>query len=151
MPLDFLQFDCPRIVFSIIGEHAGEDLDTIFNRKQRDIDQCGRTHWMVSIHPDIACKINELVREGETYVFFLHAQSGNARPATSETKAQGYVDLYGIKHSFTDQQSAVTGRINSHAYAFELTEIISCAYEPKHGVVCVRTNGYLATLGFGCL
>ncbi len=36
-------FDAPFLVISVIGPHANEDVDRIFNRKMVDISAIGRT------------------------------------------------------------------------------------------------------------
>ena len=117
-----------RVVFSIVGKHAGEDIADIFKRKQGDIAAVGKTFWMVSIDREVAQKINELIAEGETQVLFLES-SGKARPAVAEDKAAGYIGIDGLKNNFPQELSPVTGNINRSAYAFMLSDITICPPE----------------------
>ena len=114
-----------RVVFSIVGKHAGEDIADIFKRKQEDIIASGKTFWMVSIGESVAKKINELIAEGETHVLFLQS-SGKARPAVVEETAVGYFDINGNKNLFPGNISPVTGNINKTAYAFMLSDLTIC-------------------------
>ena len=38
---------CQHCVISVIGDHAGEGIDPIFERKKADIEQIGRTFWLM--------------------------------------------------------------------------------------------------------
>ena len=39
--------ECPQCIISVMGDHAGEDTNTIFDRKKADIDRKGTTFWLI--------------------------------------------------------------------------------------------------------
>jgi hypothetical protein len=39
--------ECPQCIVSVMGDHAGEDSDAIFNRKKADIERLGVTYWLM--------------------------------------------------------------------------------------------------------
>ena len=38
---------CPQCVVSVMGDHAGEAVDVIFDRKKADIGRMGKTFWLM--------------------------------------------------------------------------------------------------------
>ena len=135
---------CERVVFSIVGKHAGEEISEILKRKLTDLAIVGQTFWMVSIDEKVASKINDLIAEGETHVLFLES-SGKARPAVSEERAEGYIDIDGNENKFSSALSPVTGNINKYAYAFMLSDLTICAPKSYKIDTCFFEDQFLQT------
>ena len=109
---------CPQCVVSVMGDHAGEGVDSIFNRKKADIERTGKTFWFMrspKAQPRHVQRICTTV-PGNT-IFVEPATKGGARPTTKEDAAKEYSDD-GIQwHRFPNGLSPVTGKLGSGATA----------------------------------
>jgi len=67
--------DSKYLIISVIGPHAGETENTIFKRKIEDINNVGKTFWLIKSHlskPDMVqqfCRIG--LREKLKVIVFL--------------------------------------------------------------------------------
>ena len=78
-------------VISVMGAHAGEDADTIFERKIADCETVGRTFWVVKSAKARPAQVQAVCRSGRGFVIFVEpATSGGARPTTGSDSATEY-------------------------------------------------------------
>jgi hypothetical protein len=108
----------PQCIISVMGAHAGEDADEIFNRKIDDITKVNRTFWLIKspkAKPEVVQKMCQL---GFAYVLFVEpATKGGARPAITNQKASTFSEDGLIWNQLPTGLSPVTGKLDSQAYA----------------------------------
>jgi hypothetical protein len=74
-----------------MGDHAGEGVDAIFNRKIADIVRTGKTFWLMKSPKARPAQVREICETVPTYTIFVEpATKGGARPTTTETAAREY-------------------------------------------------------------
>jgi len=74
-----------------MGDHAGEDIDAIIFRKAADIDQIGKTFWLVRSPKTRPAQVQEICRLSPVYMIFVEpATKGGARPTKAEDAAKQY-------------------------------------------------------------
>ncbi len=117
----FLSSNC---VISIIGSHAGEDIDVIFDRKKKDIEKVGYTFWLTRSYRAHPIIVQEMCCNGLSYVFFVSASTNNGSRATllSES-AKSYSSDGDIWNVLPEGIGPVTGKISSSSYALVLDQI----------------------------
>lgn len=117
-------------VFSVMGPHAGEDSAAIFDRKTADINQGGKTFWLVRSQlakPDMVQKLcSEAIKQTcNPLCFFLEPSSpGGAVPTKSNCAASEYSSDFSTWHPLPTSLSPVTGRISPSACALMFDELI---------------------------
>jgi hypothetical protein len=109
---------CPQCVVSVMGDHAGEGVDAIFNRKKADIERTGRTFWFMRSLKARPEHVQQICTTVPAHTLFVEpATKGGARPTTTEDSAKEYSDD-GIQwHRFPNGLSPVTGKLDSSATA----------------------------------
>ena len=76
---------CPRCVVSVMGDHAGEGADEIFNRKKADINRLGKTFWLMRSSKARPAQVQGMCATIPAYTIFVEpATKDGARPATAE-------------------------------------------------------------------
>src|SRR5512139_1128203 len=81
----------PECVISVMGAHAGEDANVIFERKIRDCVNAGRTFWVGKSAKARPGHVQALCGSGHGYVIFIEpATLGGARPTTESQSAKEY-------------------------------------------------------------
>ena len=111
------------IIFSVIGSHAGELKQEIFERKIEDINRVGHTFWLYESNqtkPNIVqdfCK--RAKKEGKNVLcFFIEPSSlGGAKPTKISISAKSYSMNNKEWRILPKSLSSVTGKINKGAYA----------------------------------
>lgn len=117
--------DAQFVIISIIGPHAGENEEEIFERKMMDIRNIGETFWVTKssrVSPKIVQHFFYMTRETkqeDIYVVFLEGSTrGAARPTKVAESATLYsadlVEWIEIPNSMTP----VTGKLDRRANAF---------------------------------
>ena len=109
-----------NIVFSLVGPHAGQSLEEIFERKIKDCENLNQTFWVYHSH---RCTKNIFDIRKPSEVWFISASKpGAAKQTKSSTVAQQFFkdDQW---FEFDKDLSPVTGRIHSKATAFQLTNL----------------------------
>ncbi len=109
---------CPQCVVSVMGVHAREGVDSIFNRKKADIERTGKTFWFIRSPKAQPRHVQRICTTVPGYTIFVEpATKGGARPTTEEDAAKEYSDD-GIQwHRFPNGLSPVTGKLGSGATA----------------------------------
>lgn len=121
------------VVISVIGPHAGESENEIFNRKIQDIHNVGFTFWLMKSHRSKPKMVHELCLKDdaeniESYCVFIEASSkGGAIPTKSASSAKSYSKDNLAWEGLPQGLSPVTGKIDNNAYAlvFNLLEQVN--------------------------
>lgn len=110
--------ECPQCIVSVMGDHAGEDSDAIFNRKKADIERLGITYWLMRSPKARPPKVQKICRSFPTYTIFIApATKGGARPTTKEDEAKEYSNDGVLWHPLPKGLSRVTGKLDTGATA----------------------------------
>jgi hypothetical protein len=87
----------PQFVFlSVIGPHAGESENEIFERKMKDIETVGVTYWLTRSHGAKPGMVQDICREAlihqnEVNCFFIEpSKRGGAVPTSALIKATSF-------------------------------------------------------------
>lgn len=116
------------LIISIIGEHAGESIEDIFSRKQKDVDEIGKTYWLIQSHKAKTETVQELSRKAEkedisAYCLFIEpSQKGGAKPTLHDDP---------VTHVSSDNQNwnklpneiKITGKISRNSTALVFSEL----------------------------
>jgi hypothetical protein len=109
---------CPRCIISVMGDHAGEGVAAIFNRKILDIGRVRKTFWVVKSPKAQPVQVQEMCRTTPAYVLFVApATKGGARPTTAQGSAMEYSENRGTWHHFPNGLSPVTGKLDARTAA----------------------------------
>jgi hypothetical protein len=108
------------VIFSLVGPHAGQSLQEIFERKIKDCETVNETFWVYRSH---RCTKSLFDAHKPSEVWFISASKpGAAKQTKSSTLAQQF-----FKNNqwfdFNKDLSPVTGRIHSKSTAFQLTNL----------------------------
>jgi hypothetical protein len=83
--------EAPWCVISVMGAHAGEDVDMIFGRKVGDCRTAGQTFWVAKSAKARPPQVQDLCASNAGYVIFVEpATPGGARPTTQAGRATEY-------------------------------------------------------------
>jgi hypothetical protein len=119
----------PRCIISVMGDHAGEDVDTIFDRKTNDINRAGKTFWLMKSPKARPAQVQKICKPSPIYIFFVEpATRGGARPTTTGDAAKEYSSDGQLWHPIPEGLSPVTGKLDKGAAAlvFDLmTTVVS--------------------------
>ena len=109
---------CPQCVVSVMGDHAGEGADAIFNRKKADIDRTGKTFWLMRSPKARPAHVQGICTTALAYTIFVEpATKGGARPTIEEDAAEEYSDDGVLWHRLPKGLSPVTGKLDIGATA----------------------------------
>ena len=116
-------------VLSVMGPHAGEDSDTIFTRKIRDVRSTGKTFWAIRSHkakPDMIQKVssaacNRLVQP--LCAFLAPSSPGGATPTKTAAVAAEYSADQSEWRSLPAGLTPVTGKITRSTYALVFDQL----------------------------
>jgi hypothetical protein len=109
---------CPCCIISVMGNHAGEGVDEIFDRKTADIERTGKTFWLMKSPKARPAQVHEICRLTPAYTIFVEpATMGGTRPTTRDDAARECSDDGKIWHRLPEGISPVTGKLDSGAAA----------------------------------
>lgn len=115
MPLLEAALTCPQCVVSVIGVHAGEDVDVIFNRKKADIERTNRTFWVIRSPKAKPKEVQEIkenaAREYSTDRVAWHQLPEGLSPVT------GKLDTGAAALVFDSIDTGVSGTLDLWGYA----------------------------------
>lgn len=112
----------PQCIISVMGDHAGESPDEIFQRKMIDIERVGRTFWLIKSRKSKPESVARLCKENQAYVIFVSASApGGARPTKTDNRASEYSVDRMMWYGLPAELSPVTGKLDtqSHALVFD--------------------------------
>ena len=117
------------IVISVMGPHAGESEDEIFQRKIGDIRRIGRTFWLIKSHQAKPHMVQEVCRSAkkdnlEVHCIFIEASSGKGATPTKEASlAESYSADGKEWEDLPRELGPVTGKIDRSAYALVFNQL----------------------------
>jgi hypothetical protein len=101
-----------------MGEHAGEGAKFIFDRKQSDINQTGKTFWLIRSPKARPAHVQEMCSAAPLYAIFIEpATKGGARPTIAADAATEYSQDRATWHLLPSGLSPVTGKLDTAATA----------------------------------
>jgi len=101
-----------------MGEHAGEGSNVIFGRKISDIEQTGKTFWLVRSPKSRPAHVQKICTTSPGYTIFIEpATKGGARPTIEAVAAKEYSRDRVLWHRLPIGLSPVTGKLDSVATA----------------------------------
>lgn len=110
--------DCPQCIVSVMGAHAGEDSDAIFNRKKADIAILGVTYWLMRSPKALPSQVQHICRSFPAYTIFVEpATTGGARPTTIDDGAKECSDDRVLWTPLPEGLGHVTGKLDASATA----------------------------------
>jgi hypothetical protein len=110
--------ECPQCVVSVMGDHAGEGANVIFDRKKADIERMGVTFWLMRSPKARPRDVQGFCKKFPGYTIFVEpATKGGARPTTKEDAAKEYSDDGVLWHQLPKGLSPVTGKLDTGATA----------------------------------
>jgi len=113
-----------RCVISVMGEHAGEGVDSIFERKTADIDAVGRTFWVARSSKARPVQIQDLCASQRGYVIFVEpATPGGAKPTITSDAASEYSGNRTKWLPLPQGIGPVTGKMDDAATAFVFDQL----------------------------
>jgi hypothetical protein len=109
---------CPTCIVSVMGDHAGEGSDTIFDRKIKDVDQTGLTFWLIRSPRARPPEVQNICKEFPVFTIFVEPSSkGGARPTIEEDAAEEYSPDKVLWSKLSKELSPVTGKLDAGATA----------------------------------
>jgi hypothetical protein len=107
-----------RCIISVMGAHAGEGADVIFNRKIADIERTGKTFWLMRSPKARPIQVQDICKPSPAYTIFVEpASKGGARPTTNNEAAKEHSPDKKIWSQLPKGVGPVTGKIDSSATA----------------------------------
>jgi len=111
-------------VISVIGAHAGEDVDTIFGRKIDDCVTVGRTFWVAKSAKARPAQVQVICSAARGYLIFIDPASlSGARPTTESECATEYSPDRATWFPLPDGIGPVTGQMDNSAAALVLDQL----------------------------
>jgi hypothetical protein len=109
---------CSHCIVSVMGDHAGESPDAIFNRKMADIEKIGKTFWLIRSPKAKSAQVQGLCKTTQAYAIFVEpATKGGARPTIAEDPTKEYSNDRVLWNPLPNGLSPVTGKLESSATA----------------------------------
>jgi len=107
-----------RCIISVMGDHAGESVDAIFNRKIADIERTGRTFWLMKSPKARPAQVQDICKLSPAYTIFVEpATKGGARPTIIDEAAREYSVDKKVWYRLPESISPVTGKLDSGSAA----------------------------------
>jgi hypothetical protein len=115
---------CPRCVISVMGDHAGEDTNAIFDRKKVDIQRKGITFWLIRSPKAKPPNVQQVCNSFPSYTIFIEpATKGGARPTSTEDAAKEYSNDGKVWHQLPKCLGPVTGKLDKAATSIVFDKI----------------------------
>ncbi len=111
------------LIISVIGPHAGEEINQIFNRKKKEIADSGKSFWLIRSHKATSDKIQKICKEGGIYCIFIEP---SRKSGSQDTKNASEANQYSedkIKWSGIRDKIKVTGKIDTNATALVFSSL----------------------------
>lgn len=116
--------DAPWCVISVMGAHAGEGVDVIFDRKVADCQTAGQTFWVAKSAKARPGQVQEFCASSAGYVIFVEpATPGGARPTTQADCATEYSADRLCWLALPPEIGPVTGQMNGTATALVFDQL----------------------------
>lgn len=103
-----------NILVSVVGSHAGETLEQIFERKQKEIEKAGFTFWLYKSHSAKPEVVQKLARSNKkAFCYFIRASSQLGARPTKESKPATHFSVNGSVWKKIPNNILVTGSSRS--------------------------------------
>lgn len=120
------------LIITIIGSHAGEDISTIFSRKQKEMQDMGLSYWLIKSFKAKTDMVQALCaqakKEGQSVncLFIESSQKNGARPTTHSSTVQ-YISKNNKDWNAVSDGIKITGKIdrNSTALVFDHIHVMN--------------------------
>ncbi len=113
-----------RCILSVMGEHAGEAILEIFNRKISDIANYGKTYWLVNsnkLRPNI---VNDFCKSVPVYAIFIEPSTAKGATPTKTSDAAKEYSIDKLNWRLLPEEiGPVTGRLSSPTSALIFNNI----------------------------
>jgi hypothetical protein len=125
-----ISMDASYVVISVMGPHAGETSEHIFERKRQDIQVCGLTIWLVRSYKarvEMVQKLGKLHRE--SYVFMISPSTPNgSEPTSTNSPARQFSSDQRTWKLLPPQMGPVTGHLTqiTCGLVFDRLDLIKC-------------------------
>lgn len=116
------------LIITVIGSHAGEEVGSIFSRKQRELKENGKTYWLLKSFRAKTAQIQQVCQkareEGEEVgCLFVEASSrGGARPTVHGLRAR-QISSDGSAWDELSGGVRITGKLDAQSTALVLDEL----------------------------
>lgn len=118
--------DAQWCVISVMGAHAGEDVDAIFDRKAADCSTAGRTFWVAKSAKTRPQQVQECCASSTGCVVFCEpATPGGARATTRAERASEYSPDHLNWLPLPADIGPVTGQIDGAATALVFDRLVT--------------------------
>lgn len=123
-------------IMSVLGPHAGESVESIFERKILDTKKVGKTFWLIKSHQSKPDMIQEILMNAQNEnmtvnVYFIEPSTQGAAVPTKTSEFAKYYSQDRIKWELLPiDMGPVTGKIDASAYALVLDKL-----ELNHGTI----------------
>jgi len=109
---------CKSCIVSVMGDHAGEGAEAIFDRKQDDIKRIGMTFWLMRSPKARPRQVQQICDSLPAYTVFVEpATKGGARATTADDRAREFSNDGTSWHQLPQSLSPVTGKLDRSATA----------------------------------
>ena len=109
---------CPKCILSVMGDHAREGANAIFDRKKADIERIGKTFWLMRSPKAQPMHVQGICKTIPAYTIFVEpATKGGARPTTEQDAAKEYSGDGVLWNLLPKGLSHVTGKLDTGATA----------------------------------
>ena len=111
------------VIISVMGPHAGESSEEIFSRKIDDVENIGKTFWVVQSYKANPPKVKSLIQKAESEkkdvfcIFISPSQKGGAKPTTLSDKARYFSSDKKKWEELPSGLSPVTGKMSSNSFS----------------------------------
>ena len=110
-----------QCVISVMGDHAGEGVGAIFQRKIADIERASHTFWLVKSPKAKPTLVQNVCADRRAHVLFISpATAGGARPTHVSERAVEYSEDGLTWRALPAGLGPITGKLDSRAYALVL-------------------------------
>ena len=105
-------------IISVMGSHAGEDADVIFERKKADIQAVGMSFWLIRSPKARPADVQKMCSTFSGYTIFIEPSTkGGARPTTELNPAKEFSRDRNLWNRIPNGIGPVTGKLDSGATA----------------------------------
>lgn len=127
MELFKVAIECPQCIISVMGDHAGESVAVIFERKIADVTRVGKTFWLIKSPEAQPFQVQAMSGIIPIYVLFIAPTTkGGSRPTIAQDAAKEYSENRVAWHHFPDGMSPVTGKLDARATVLVFDKLSTC-------------------------
>jgi hypothetical protein len=124
-------------IISVMGDHAGEDVATIFNRKIADVRKVKQTLWLIKSPKATPALVQKLCQHKHSYVLFIEPSAhGCAHPTKTAERAIEFSKDGSVWSKLPVGIGPVTGKLDTRAYALVIDALETVHKNVKMDIWC---------------